>query len=207
MLLNHYNGISLLFKGLIVKNFRELPNNSFEVSLEMSRQEQICPYCHNKTNKIKDYRIQNFKDAQIFGNYAFISLKKRRYFCSHCHKSFTESNPLIYRYQHFSSRFYALVYKEFQSMQSFKAIATRIGVSVTSIIRWFDVISFSHPKLPTCFSIDKFKGNAEGEKFQCNISDPITHKVLDILPSRTVENLCAHFSNIYTKEERNKVQI
>lgn len=43
MLLNHYNGISLLFKGLIVKNFRELPNNSFEVSLEMSRQEQICP--------------------------------------------------------------------------------------------------------------------------------------------------------------------
>lgn len=206
MLLNHYNGISLLFKGLIVKNFRELPNNSFEISLEMPREEQICPYCKNKTNKIKDYRVQYFKDAQIFSKDVFISLKKRRYFCPYCHRSFTERNPIIYRYQHFSSRFYALAYKEFQNMQSFKAIANRIGVSVTSIIRWFDLISFSHPRLPTCFSIDEFKGNAEGEKFQCNLSNPITHKVLDILPSRTVEKLCAHFSKTYTKEERNNVQ-
>lgn len=59
MLLNHYNGISLLFKGLIVKNFRELPNNSFEVSLEMSRQEQICPQLPRLgTEKSIDYILR-----------------------------------------------------------------------------------------------------------------------------------------------------
>ena len=206
MLLNHYNGISLFFKGLIVKNFRELLSGSFEFELEMPREEQICPYCGQKTNRIKDYRIQKFRDAQAFGENVFIILRKRRYICPHCMRSFTESNPLIHRYQHFSGRFYRLTFKEFQRMQSFSAIASRMGVSVTSIIRWFDRISFGHPDMPTCFSIDEFKGNAEGEKFQCNISDPINHKVLDILPSRTVENLCAHFCDKYTLEQRLTVQ-
>lgn len=206
MLLNHYSGISLFFKGLIVKNFRELLSGAFEFELEMPREEQICPHCSHNTSRIKDYRIQKFKDAQAFGKDVFIILRKRRYLCPHCKKSFTESNPLIHRYQHFSGRFYSLTVKEFQRIQSFSAIASRMGISVTSVIRWFDKISFGHPDIPVCFSIDEFKGNAEGEKFQCNISDPVNHKILDILPSRTVENLCAYFCSQYTMEQRKEVR-
>lgn len=39
--------------------------------------------------------------------------------------------------------------------------------------------------LPQVLSIDEFKGNAGGEKFQAILTDPNNHKIFDILPSRT----------------------
>lgn len=70
---------------------------------------------------------------------------------------------------------------------------------MTSIIRWFDKLNCPHPKLPECIAIDEFRGNAGGEKFQCNVADPVKHKVIDILPSRNTEDLCKHFWNIHIK--------
>ncbi|MDO4920409.1 MAG: ISL3 family transposase [Phascolarctobacterium sp.] len=209
MLQDNYNQNNPLFKGVILKSFQEIQDENnkshFEACIDMPVKAHRCPHCGCITNKIKDYRTQIFKDADIFGNTVFIHLKKRRYFCSHCHKSFTEENPLIQRYRHFSSRFYTLVYKEFQSVQSFTAIAARFKVSATSIARWFAHIAYPHPKLPEYFSIDEFKGNAGGEKFQCNISDPVKRKVIDILPSRDTTDLSEHFLQ-YTKEDRNNVK-
>ena len=194
-----------LFKEFTVKNFEENPDGSFSAYLEMPKTDHICPHCGHSTSYIKDYRIQIVKDAQIFGQDLFIHLRKRRYLCKQCGHSFTENNPLVHRYQHFTSRFYLLAYKEFQQMQPFKAVSSRFGVSVTSIIRWFDKINHPLPNLPSCFSIDEFKGNANNEKFQCNIADPVEYKVLDILPSRNVESLCRHFLK-YPLAERAKVK-
>lgn len=44
---------------------------------------QICPCCHNKTNKIHDYRIQTIKDVPYHHQMVFLVLKKRRYVCKH----------------------------------------------------------------------------------------------------------------------------
>lgn len=205
MLSCNYSRNITLFKGFTVKKFEENPDGSFSAYLEMPKTSHICPHCGHSTSYIKDYRIQVVKDAQIFGKDVFLHLRKRRYLCKHCGHSFTEDNPLIHRYQHFTSRFYLLAYKEFQEMQPFKAVSKRFGVSVTSIIRWFDKINHPSPNLPSCFSIDEFKGNANNEKFQCNVSDPVKHNVLDILPSRNVESLCRHFLQ-YPLAERAQVK-
>lgn len=194
-----------LFKGLTVKKFLENSDGSFSAYLEMPKTDHICPHCGNSTSYIKDYRTQIVKDAQMFVQDVFIHLRKRRYFCKHCGHYFTEANPLVYRYQHFTSRFYLLAYKEYREMQPFKAVSKRFSVSVTSIIRWFDKINHPLPKLSVCFSIDEFKGNANNEKFQCNVAEPITHKVLDILPSRNIESLCRHFLK-YSLYERGQVE-
>lgn len=205
MLHSHYIENSLLFKGFIVKNFVECDNNTFEASIELPVIAHICPHCGTSTTKIKDYRIQKTKDLDLLGKKLYLFIRKRRYLCPCCHKSFTENNPLINRYQHFTDRFYKHVYKEFQTIQSFTSIANRIGVSVTSVIRWFDNISYPHPQLPECFCIDEFKGNTGNEKFQCNVSEPLSRQVIDILPSRNVDSLCKHFRR-YALEERRKVK-
>lgn len=203
---DYYNENSVLFKGFIVKSFKENSNGDYEAHIELPIKEQICPYCNHKTSYIKDYRIQNIKDLSLIGRPLFIFLRKTRYYCPCCNHSFTESNPLIRRYQHFTDRFYKYIYKELRYKQSYKLVAEKLGVSLTSVIRWFDNISFSKAELPECFSIDEFRGNANNEKFQCNITDPVKHKVLDILPSRRLEELCAHFTK-YPLEERLKVKL
>ena len=203
MLTDNYILENLFFKGFKLKKFYKASDDSFITELGMPKKDTICPHCGNPTSRIKDYRVQKIKDLSILGKPFKIHLKKRRYICKHCNCSFTESNPLVHRYQHFTNRFYAQAYREFQSIQSFKSIAKRIGVSSTSVIRWFDKISHGLPKLPECFSIDEFKGNADNEKFQCNISAPLNHKIIDILPSRRIDKLLEHFRRYPISERLN----
>lgn len=210
MLQDHYNQNNPLFKGVIVKSFQEIQDKDgksyYEAEIEMPVTAHHCPHCDEITTYVKDYRIQRAKDLNLLEKPLYLIIRKRRYVCPSCGSTFTESNPLIKRYQHFSSRFYLNAIRECFQLQPFITIANRIGVSSTSVARWFDNIAHPHPMLPEYFSIDEFKGNAGGEKFQCNISDPVRHKILDILPSRDTTKLSEHFLQQYAKEERDKVK-
>ena len=166
----------------------------------MPVKEHRCPHCGNSTTYIKDHRLQTVRDLVVLGKPLIVTIRKRRYICKNCNTTFTEENPYIKRYCHFPDRLYLESIKETFCLQSFSSIAKRFGVSVTSIIRWFDNLNYPHTKLPECIAIDELRGNAGGEKFQCNIADPVKHRVIDILPSRNTENLCKHFLEYPYKE-------
>lgn len=206
MLQDNYTQDLPLFKGVSVKYFRENEESgNLEAFIEMPVKEHRCPHCGHITTYVKDYRLQTVKDLTVAGNPLIVTVRKRRYICKECNSTFTENNPYIKRYCHFPQRFYFESIKETLSLQSFTSIARRVGVSVSSVIRWFDNINYPKAELPSCIAIDEFKGNADGEKFQCNLSDPVKHKIIDILPSRNSEDLCKHFLE-YPYEERAKVK-
>lgn len=206
MLQDNYTQDLPLFKGGTVKYFRENEENgNLEVFIEMPVKEHRCPHCGHTTTYIKDYRLQTVKDLTVAGKPLIVTVRKRRYICKECNSTFTEDNPYIKRYCHFPQRFYLEAIKETSDLQSFSAIARRMGASVTSIIRWFDNINYPKAELPSCIAIDEFKGNAGGEKFQCNLADPVKHKIIDILPNRDSEDLYKHFLE-YPYEKRAKVK-
>lgn len=206
MLQDNYTQDLPLFKGVSVKYFRENEESgNLEAFIEMPVKEHRCPHCGHITTYVKDYRLQTVKDLTVAGNPLIVTVRKRRYICKECNSTFTENNPYIKRYCHFPQRFYFESIKETLTLQSFTSIARKVGVSVSSIIRWFDNINYPKAELPSCIAIDEFKGNADGEKFQCNLSDPVKHKIIDILPSRNSEDLCKHFLE-YTYDERAKVK-
>lgn len=206
MLQDNYTQDLPLFKGVTVKYFRENEENgNLEVFIEMPVKEHRCPCCGHTTTYIKDYRLQTVKDLTVAGKPLIVTVRKRRYICKNCNSTFTEDNPYIKRYCHFPQRFYLEALKETFDLQSFSAIARRFGASVTSIIRWFDNINYPKAELPSCIAIDEFKGNAGGEKFQCNLADPVKHKIIDILPNRDSEDLYKHFLE-YPYEKRAKVK-
>ena len=60
-------------------------------------------------------------------------------------------------------------------------------------------------RLPKVLSIDEFKGNTWGEKYQCILTDPENKIVLDILPERYKPYLTTYFCK-YPKEKREKVK-
>ncbi len=206
MLQDNYTQDLPIFKGVTVKYFRESEdNNSYEAFIEMPVKEHHCPHCGYITTYIKDYRLQKVKDLSLAGKPLKVTIRKRRYICKNCNSTFSENNPYIKRYCHFPQRFYFEAIKETLKLQSFSAIARRFGTSVTSIIRWFDNINYPKAELPSCIAIDEFKGNAGGEKFQCNLADPVKHKIIDILPNRDSEDLCKYFLD-YPYEKRAKVK-
>lgn len=106
-----------------------------------------------------------------------------------------------------TKRFVEHILKLLIEVRSFSSVARDFNLSVTTVIRFFDALSYSKPmKLPRCIAFDEFKGNTGEEKYQCIITDPETHRVLDILPKRTAYTLNQYLRS-FSKEERNKVEL
>lgn len=76
--------------------------------IELKRKPHICPKYGEKTDKIKDYRIQHIKDIPAFGMNCVLVLRKRRYICT-CGKSFQKENNFLPKYYRMTRRLSAFI--------------------------------------------------------------------------------------------------
>ncbi len=81
-------------------------------------------------------------------------------------------------------RLAAYVINQLRNEHSFTSVGRQCNLSVSTVMRIFDIVSYPKPKLPKAISIDEFKGDTGKNKYQCIITDPLNKKVLDILPTR-----------------------
>jgi transposase len=122
-------------------------------------------------------------------------LRKRRYSCQHCGKRFFEQNSFIPKYHRMTSRLCAYIIQQLSDVRSFTSVAREVNLSVSTVLRIFDLVQYTSSRLPSVLSIDEFKGNTYREKYQCIITDPINRRILDILPSREKHWLTAYFKH------------
>ena len=66
-------------------------------------------------------------------------------------------------------------------------------------MRYFRYVNFKPRKLPKVLSLDEFKGNSGGHKYNSIIADPQNHKVIDILPDRYESDLVRYFAQFKSK--------
>lgn len=178
-----------------------------EIYITHNRKKHKCPCCGNRTNRIHDYRIQTIKDLDAFGTPTRIILKKRRYVCENCGKRFYEEIPYLPKYQRMTQRMIIKILDELGETRSFSSVAREHDISTNTVIRIFDKISYDKPaELPVALSIDEFKGNTGGEKYNCIIADPINHRVIDILPRREQWYIQDYFLK-YTVQQRARVGV
>jgi len=183
-----------------VENF----NDELQIFIEMPRKEHVCPNCSEKTDKIHDYRKQKIKDIPTRHKKTFLFLRKRRYKCNLCGKSFTENVPFLPKYYHSTQRLIESVIFRFSETRTIKAIANEHNISSTTAMRYVDFVSIPKPRLPRQLSIDEYRGNAGGQKFQCILTDPKKKKILDLLPARNSEQLKEYFMSF---KDRNNVNV
>jgi transposase len=202
MLYKYFTEKLLGLQGVEIEKIEEI-DNSIHIYCKLKLKTHRCPACSSTTNKVHDYREQIIKDIPAFGKKVFIHLNKRRYRCS-CGKRFPEKNTFLPRYHRMTNRLSAYIIDQLRCEVSFTHVAKEVNLSVSSIIRIFDLVSYSLKSLPTVLSIDEFKGNTNEKKYQCILTDPVNGIVLDILPMRYEHYLTKYFSK-FSKEEREKV--
>ena len=76
------------------------------------------------------------------------------------------------------------IFEQLKECRSIKSIAVQNNMSPPTAARIINEIDFKTGKLPQVLAIDEFRGNAEGEKFQCILADPENRRIVDILPNR-----------------------
>lgn len=203
MLYDNHTEDLLGLKGTTLIKIEET-NNVKHLYLETKLETKVCPKCYLPTKMSHAYRMQVVKDTEIGGLPSILHIKKRRYRCNCCGHTFYEKLPFLKNYQRHTQRVMAKVINDYRHEHSTKRIAEMNHLTPGIATRIFDRISYPRPKLPKVLSIDEFKGNA-GRKFQCILTDPVSHNVLDILPTKRSEDIRAYFGN-YSMKERRKVK-
>ena len=182
----------------------EETEKEIEIHIELEAKEHRCPCCCADTKHIHDYRIQRVADIPYRSKALTLVYRKRRYVCPHCGKRFYESNNFLPRYHQMTNRLAAYIIERLRNTDSFTKVSKETGRSVSTVIRIFDLVSFGKPELSKVVSIDEFKGNTNKNKYQVIITDPETHRVLDIL-ERVRKRIQKSFSKqyrIYFKHSR-----
>jgi transposase len=93
------------------------------------------------------------------------------------------------------------IYKQFKECRSIKGIAKDNNMSTPTAAKVIDLIDHTAFELPEVLAIDEFRGNAEGDKFQCILTDPKNHKIIEILPTRKHEDIYDYLSNFDSLEK------
>lgn len=175
----------LEIKDIIITNV-ETDSEEMHIHFKMERRDHVCPGCGAVTDKVHDYRTSIIKDAPIMGKNTFLHYSKRRYHCDCCGKHFNENFTLLPKHCRITNRLNFLAINMLKETQNVSSVARQTGISASTIFRRMADVRYPKPSvLPNVLSIDEFKGNAGGEKFQAILTDPKNSKVFDILPSRT----------------------
>ncbi|MEG0919521.1 MAG: helix-turn-helix domain-containing protein [Anaerovoracaceae bacterium] len=116
-------------------------------------------------------------------------IKKRRHVCPCCNKKFNEHIDFLPKYYRTTTRLWAYIITLLRETRSMSSIATACNVSSNTVARAVDYLGYGMSTLPKVLSVDEFKGNAGGEKFQCIITNTKKRTVLDILSTRKQDHL------------------
>jgi len=203
----HNNCINNLLnlKGVIVKNIKNV-SDYLEIYLETPVSIQVCPCCSSKTVKVKDYHTQTIKDVPIQFKPTSLILKKRRYECSSCGKTFYEKLDFLPSYARKTTRLTEYIVDKLRTLSSSKSIAESANISSNTVSRLLPCFATSISTLPEVLCIDEFKGNTGHCKYQVAIVDGKSRKTIDVLECRYKHFLCDYFKK-FSMEERRKVKI
>ena len=200
MLYEDYTAKLLGLEDVIIKKVWE-DESAHHIELELPRRKHNCPCCGAETDRIHDYRKQKIKDISAFGKDVYLHLRKRRYVCDGCGKRFYEKNSFLPRYHRMTSRKNARIIEDFRDTVSASYIARKHNISTTTALRYFNLVNYSCKALPEVLSIDEFKGNAGGEKYQTILTDARERKIIDILPNRKKADMIRYFLRFKNRKE------
>ena len=198
MLNQDYTTKLLDLEDVIITNVENI-SAQLHISIELPRRKHTCPCCGTVTDRVHDYRMQVIKDVPLARD-TFLHLRKRRYRCD-CGKRFFEINTFLPRYYRVTTRLVAEIMFAFKKTVSAKEIGCRYNVSSVTAMRYFNQFNQRLTMLPKVISLDEFKGNSGGQKYNSIIVDPEKRIVLDILPNRFENNLIKYFSQFPNKND------
>ena len=196
MLMTDYTAKLLNLEDVIITNVENI-SDQLHIYIELPRSIHICPVCGASTDRIHDYRTQTIKDVPLARD-TFLHLRKRRYRCS-CGKRFFEKNTFLPRYYRVTSRLVSEIIFSFRKLIPATEIGSRFNVSAITAMRYFNLFNKKLTKLPEVISLDEFKGNSGGQKYNSIVADPKDGAVLDILPNRYENDLIKYFSQFPSK--------
>lgn len=175
------------------------------IRLESISMKCRCPICNKFTNSIHDTLKPSFiKELDLLGYECVLTIRKRRFHCYNCNKTFTEKINFVPSRNNISNRVKIQVHKDLLSILTFDYIGKKNHVSITYVINELKDIMKNYKEhlyqLPEIISFDEFKADTDKGKYAFIINDPINKKTIDILSSRKKDYLINYFTTVNNRK-------
>ena len=180
-------------------------DSGFIYEVEQRKDIRICPTCKSTNAIINDYDYVEINCSETNHITDTVRIKKVRFKCKDCNKSFTPVINGIKPYSRISDQSKTLIYKDFFLKLSFTDIANKFGLSVARIIQLFDELVPYVPRLllPEVLCIDEIRFHEDpDQKYCCVLYDYLNKDVVDIIRNRQLPYLDEYFSKIPEKERK-----
>lgn len=181
-------------------------NDQLIIHLTLVDKKPTCPYCGN-TTVIKGHSINKIHITDIVSLNSIILFHKRRYMCKSCQKTFMEHNPFGPHKTNVSWITLIAIMKDLACLNlTYKDIAERHHVSITRVQLYLDsFLKVPRLPLPSSIGIDELHSNLAKYRspYLGILVDNENRDLLDILPSRSKEQLSRYFNRIPREERLN----
>lgn len=201
----------LLRLGIDPNNFENKDNEPIKTNsgfiYEVNQRTDIrnCPYCNSLNVKINDFRYCEINCSETDHIKDTLRIKKVRFKCKDCNKTFTPKINGIERYSKVSNQVKDMIIQDFSKPISFSTIANRYGLSKQRVIKIFDeTIRFvPRKKIPFALCIDEIRFKGEyNQNYCCVLYDFNNRDIVDIVSNRQLPYLEEYFETI-NESERN----
>lgn len=182
-------------------------NGSIIYNLRQRIDQRTCPTCGCIHAEINNYYWTETNFTTNDGNPVLIRIKKVRFKCKTCGKTFTPNITGIERYSRISKQVESLIVNEFYKQKSFTIIAADYGLTKSEIEKLFDkhFPYVGKGSLPTALCIDEIGFKTEDGNYAAILYDHDKRIVTDIIRNRQEDYLRSYFYG-YSFKERSKVK-
>lgn len=182
-------------KGILIYNLRQ------------RNDQRICPECGCIDAEINNYSWTETSFTTNDGSPILIRIKKVRFKCKTCGKTFTPKIKGIESYARISKQVESLIVKEFYKQKSYAIIANDYGLTNSEIEKLFDkhFPYVGKGPLPTALCIDEIGFKTDDGSYAAILYDHDKKVVTDIIRNRQEDYLRNYFYG-YSFKERSKVR-
>lgn len=169
-----------------------------------------CPNCGGKTINIHGYKCSNIKIPSISCHNAILKLKKQRYKCKCCGKTFTAETSVVDKNCQISNNTKQAALIKATDKISEKDIAKEFNISHNTVNRLINSFKDSYKVnlnyLPKVLCFDEFKSTNDIDGSMSFIfADADTHRIIDIVEDRRLYSLEKYFMR-FSKKARESVK-
>jgi len=202
----------LLRLGISPDNFINKDNepipidNGFIYEVEQSKNNRDCPYCNSHETKITGYYYTETKCSESENFDDILRIKRVRFRCKKCGKTFSPTILGINRYSTISKQVEQFILNDFTKPLTFADISNRYSLTKNRIIQMFDekVKYVPRRKMPRVLCIDEIRFSEElDQNYCCVLYDFEKKEIVDIIKNRQIPYLREYFGSIPISEREN----
>ena len=181
-------------------------SNGFIYQVIQRTDRRECSYCNTNNAIIHSHDFVEINCSCNEYLEEVLRIKKVRFLCKTCNRTFTPPIEGIERYSKISAQVMNSIISDFSKNYTFTQIAERYGLTVARIIQIFDDHFSFVPRrpLPRVLCIDEIRfHDGQGHKYCCVLYDHDKKEIVDIIQSRQTAYLDEYFKDIPLKERSN----